>query len=68
MDMGQLALAIKLIADEYKLTDREIIVFRNRMLADDSEFDRVWALYKNRSKKTIKGVDQFKDLLKELLS
>lgn len=68
MDMGNLALAIKLIADEYKLSDREVTVFKNRMLGDSAEFERVWTLYKNRTRKTIKGVDGFKEILKDLLS
>lgn len=68
MDMGHLALAIKLIADEYRLSDREIAVFKNRMLGDSAEFERVWNTYKNRTKKTVKGVDSFKELLKDLLS
>jgi hypothetical protein len=68
MDMGNLALAIKLISQEYRLSDREVTVFKNRMLSDSSEFERVWSTYKNRTKVTIKGVDSFKELLKELLS
>lgn len=68
MDMGVLQLAMKLIGEEYKLSDREVQVLTRRMLADDYEFERVWVQYKNKSRAFRGGVDKFKDLLKELLA
>ena len=66
--MGMLQLAVKLIGEEYKLTERETQILTRRMLADDNEFERVWAQYKNKSRAFKGGVDKFKDLLKELLA
>jgi hypothetical protein len=40
---------------------------KNRMLADDREFERIWELYKSRARKTKKGVDQFASTLQELI-
>ena len=68
MDMGVLQLAMKLIGEEYKLSDREVQVLTRRMLADDYEFERVWSQYRNKSRAFRGGVDKFKDLLKELLA
>lgn len=67
MDMGRLSLAIKLIQEEYRLTDHEMKIFTHRMLADESEFERVWEIYKNKSLKFRGGVDKFKDILSELI-
>jgi hypothetical protein len=68
MDMGNLHLFLKLIKDDYKLTDSQLNTLTTRMLADDSEFERVWKLYKNKARKTHRGVDQFQSLLHDLLS
>jgi hypothetical protein len=67
MDLGRLNLAMKLIGEEYKLTEREMDTFKTRMLADDQEFEKIWALYKNKSRSFKGGVDKFKDVLKDIL-
>jgi hypothetical protein len=66
--MGKFQLAMKLITEDYKLSDREVQVLSRRMLADEYEFERVWSQYKNKSRTFKGGVDKFKDLLKELLT
>lgn len=68
MDMGQFNLFIKMIRDEYKLSENEIFILRNRLLADDKEFEKTWGLYKNKAKSFSKGVDEFKNLLSDLVS
>ncbi len=67
MDMGRLSLALKMISEEYKLSDAEISILSHRMMADDVEFERIWELYKNKARKFSGGVDRFKELLLELL-
>jgi hypothetical protein len=51
MDMGKLNFALKLIQDEFKLSEDQIQILQRRMLADDKEFEKVWQLYKNQKKK-----------------
>lgn len=68
MDMGNFNLFIKMIEDEYKLSESELSVLTRRMLADDKEFERVWKLYKNKSSSFKGGVDSFRSLLQELLN
>ncbi len=68
MDLGQFNLFIKMIREEYKLSDQEIDTLKNRLLADDKEFEKTWILYKNKAKSFSKGVDEFKNLLRELVS
>ena len=65
--MGRLSLALKLIAEEYKLTDAEIRTLNHRMMADDAEFEKIWSMYKDKARKFSGGVDRFKELLLELL-
>jgi len=63
MNLGQLNLALKMIKEEYKLSDSQVQVLSRRMMADDREFDRMWTLYKNRRNgKT----DIFLELLRDL--
>ena len=65
MNLGQLNLALKMIKEEYKLSDSQVQVLSRRMMADDREFDRMWTLYKNRRNgKT----DTFLELLRDLLN
>ncbi len=66
MDSGTVNLALKLIQEDYKLTQDQVTVLYHRFLADDKEFEKVWKLYKNRRLKS--GVDKFKELLSELLN
>lgn len=68
MDMGNLQLFIKMIKQDYGLDESDIETLRNRMLADDKEFEKVWKAYKNKARKTNKGVDQFQAMLNDLLS
>lgn len=68
MDTGQVNLFIKMIREEYKLSESELTIITRRMLADDREFERVWKLYKAKSIRVFGGVDEFKSLLQDLLS
>ena len=68
MDMGNFNLFIKMIQDEYKLTGNQLEVLTSRMLADDKEFEKVWGLYKNKSKSFKSGVDSFKWMLQDLIA
>lgn len=68
MDMGALTLFIKLIRDDYKLSEDQITRLTSRMLADQSEFERVWEIYKRKARKVTKGVDGFQSVLNDLLS
>ncbi len=61
MDMGKLNFALKLIQEDFKLSEEQILILQRRMLADDKEFDKVWNLYKNHKKK-------FRELLPDLLT
>jgi hypothetical protein len=65
MNVGQLNLALKMIQEEYKLTDSQVQVISRRMMADDREFERMWTHFRNRR---LGKVDSFKELLKDLLS
>lgn len=67
MDLGHLNLFLKMLEAEYALTQTEILILTNRMLADDQEFNRVWKLYKNKTKSMYSG-DSFRPVLSELLS
>ncbi|MBA2403486.1 MAG: hypothetical protein H0V66_01835 [Bdellovibrionales bacterium] len=65
MNLGQLNLALKMIQQEYKLTDAQVQIISRRMMADDREFERMWHMFKHRRQgKT----DTFIELLRELLS
>lgn len=68
MNMDHFTLFIKLIRDDYKLSEKEIERLSRRMLADEREFAQVWEFYKNRAKRPSDGVDEFKFLLTDLLS
>jgi hypothetical protein len=68
MDMGNLNLFIKMIREDYKLNEVELERLRQRLLADEREFEKVWQLYKNKSADFIGGVDKFKSLLLDLIS
>ena len=68
MNLGNLNLFIKMIAQEYPLSEREIAVLTSRLLADDKEFEKVWIRFKNKDQSFSKGVDPFKQLLLELIS
>lgn len=61
MDVGKLNFALKLIQDDFKLSEEQVLILQRRMLADDKEFEKVWSLYKNQKKK-------FRELLPDLLS
>lgn len=68
MEKGDFELFLKLVASDYALSTDQVEVIKNRMLADDKEFERIWEYYKLRARKTRKGVDAFQSVLKELLS
>jgi hypothetical protein len=65
MNLGHLNLALKMIQEEYKLSNAQLQIISRRMMADDREFERVWTLFKNR--RTGKS-DTFADTLRELLT
>lgn len=65
MDMGKFNLFIKLIKEEYRLSDMQISKLSRRLLSDDREFERVWEIYQSKSVNL--GVDGFKNLLQDLL-
>lgn len=68
MDLGHFNLFIKMIREEYAIKEEDIDILRQRLLADDKEFEKVWKLYKNKSAKFSGGVDQFKFILQDLLN
>ena len=68
MDMGSFQLFLKLIKDDYRLSEAEVTKLKRRMLADDREFERVWEMYKAKARKTVGGVDGFQSVLQDLLS
>jgi hypothetical protein len=65
MNLNQFNLALKMIQDDYKLSNEQLKILTNRLLADEREFDRMWSVYKNRRQGK---EDIFKDILRELLS
>ncbi len=67
IDLGELNLFIKMISEEYKLTNEELFTLSSRMMADDEEFKKVWKSYKNKTSIGAGGVDQFKHILFELI-
>ena len=66
--MGKFNLFLKMIEEEYKLNESQLVTLTHRMLADDTEFERVWKLYKNKARRFSGGVDDFKSLLAELIN
>lgn len=68
MDMGSFGLFIKMVQQEYGLSESEILILKNRLLADDKEFEKTWKFFKTRTRGSIGGVDHFGTLLKDLLS
>jgi hypothetical protein len=68
MDMQALSLFLKLVREDYKLSQDQIERLTQRMMSDEREFSRVWESYKAKARKTKKGVDQFQSILNELLS
>jgi hypothetical protein len=64
MNFGQLNLALKLIQEEYKLSESQVLILSRRMMADEREFDRIWNLFKSRRSGK---VDSFLETLKDLL-
>lgn len=65
MNLGHLNLALKMIQEEYKLSEAQLQIISRRLMADDREFERVWTVFKNR--RTGK-VDTFLEMLRELLN
>jgi hypothetical protein len=64
MDAGTLNFALKMLQEEFKLTDSEILILGRRLMADEKEFERLWRLYKARM---AGSSDRFRDVLRELL-
>lgn len=67
MDIGAFNLFMKMIEEEYKLNYRDLQKISRRLLADDSEFEKVWKLYRNKASRAKGGVDDFRPVLNELL-
>lgn len=65
MNLDQFNLALKMIQEDYKLSDDQLKILMNRLMADEREFDRMWSFYKRRRQGK---EDIFKDILRELLS
>ena len=65
MNEGQFNLAMKMIKEDYKLDNQQMLMISRRLMADDREFEKVWTAFKNRR---LGSVDTFRDLLRELLS
>jgi len=64
MFIQDLAYALKLIKEEYRLLDDQVAKIHDRLIADDREFDKLWRAYK---KKGPEGRERFKEILGELL-
>lgn len=67
MDIGAFNLFMKMIEEEYKLSQRDLHRVGQRLLADDTEFDKVWKLYRTKATRTRSGNDPFRPVLLELL-
>lgn len=67
MDIGAFNLFMKLIEEEYRLNQRDLNKISRRLLADDTEFEKVWKLYRNKAGRTISGNDDFRPVLLELI-
>lgn len=65
MNEGQFNLAMKMIKEDYKLEDQQMLILSRRLMADDREFEKIWTAFKNRR---LGSVDTFRELLRELLS
>lgn len=65
MSVSKMELALIMLRDEYKLKESELTKLRRRFLADDKEFERIWAIYQRKVQR--KGVDSFREILSELL-
>lgn len=68
LDMQIFTLFIKLVREDYKLSEKEVTKLSRRMMADEREFSRVWEIYQRRAKRPKDGVDEFKPILSDLLS
>jgi hypothetical protein len=67
MDMGAFNLFMKMIEEEYKLNGRELVKISRRLLADASEFEKVWSLYRSKTARSRDGIDDFRPVLQELI-
>lgn len=65
MNEGQFNLAMKMIKEDYKLDEQQMLIISRRLMADDREFDKIWSAFKNRR---LGSIDTFRDILRELLS
>jgi hypothetical protein len=68
MNMGDFNLFMKMIEEEYRLGYRELQKISRRLLADDSEFEKVWKLYRNKAPISRTGNDEFRPVLLELIN
>lgn len=67
MNMGDFNLFMKMIEEEYKLNYRELQKISRRLLADDSEFEKVWKQYRSKASRSRSGIDDFRPVLQELI-
>jgi hypothetical protein len=67
MNMGDFNLFMKMIEEEYKLSFHDLQRISRRLLADDSEFEKVWKLYRTKATRSRFGNDDFRPVLHELI-
>lgn len=65
MNFNQMNLALKMIKEEYRLTEAQMETLQRRLMADEREFDRMWSVFKSRRPGK---VDVFIETLRELLA
>ncbi len=68
MDIGTFSLFLKMIEEEYKLRPRDLQRVKERLLADDAEFEKVWNIYRTKARRSRGGNDDFRAVLQELLT
>ena len=65
MNFNQINLALKMIKEEYRLTEAQMETLQRRLMADEREFERMWAVFKSRRPGK---VDVFIETLRDLLA
>ncbi len=65
MNFNQMNLALKMIKEEYRLTEAQMETLQRRLMADEREFDKMWNVFKSRRPGK---VDVFIETLRELLA
>ncbi len=68
MDVGQLTFFLKRLQEEYALNSVELETLKNRLLADNIEFERVYRLFQTQARGSLGGKDPFAVVLRDLLN